>query len=36
MVLLNLKRVRKGLEIEYAGTELARQKRVMGFLKESL
>ena len=35
-ITLDLKRVRKGLEIEYAGTDLARQKRAMGFLKESL
>ena len=32
----NLKQVRKTLEIVYEGIELKRQKRYIGFLKESL
>jgi hypothetical protein len=31
-----LQQVRKSLDIEYTGLELKRQKRVMGFLKESI
>jgi hypothetical protein len=32
----DLKRVKKMLEIEYTGADLKRQKRTIGFLKESL